>query len=452
MNGIGNHMKHFVQDKIRMLAAVPALLFIMAGSVTVPLFMQLTLPPDGSGTMDSVDIWVAPDPSQSIVFVTDKSRDCLEMHNPVSNTFIGRLGSTGTGPGELQRPNGVAVAYRVSTTSGVKDAVFTVERDNHRVSAFSLPDQNFIGSFGAADLKKPYGIAVHKNGSQLQTWITDVRSGNDRVYVYDIHAGGSGITASLNFFFDVPATLESIVIDSTNQRALICDEGSGMDVMVYDLNGNFIQRFGTGLFVDDPEGIDIYDLGNGAGYIVVSDQNASPTEFEVFDRQTFQHLGAFSGPTRGTDGIAICQFALPNLPQGSFYALHSDKYVHVYDWADIASAMNLSIHVINGATGLEREAPGLPEKSEMIRAYPNPFNPQTTIRYRVDAPAPVRLDVYDVRGRKVKSLVNRRQPAGDYSLRWNGTNAVNEPAASGIYFLRLRVGQQIVSQKVLLQK
>ncbi len=445
--------RNFKSRPLTLWGVIIALVFIMAVQVTVPLFMRLVRPPDGNGTLDSVEIWVAPDPAQSIVYITDKSRDCLEMHDPITNTFLGRLGSSGSGPGELNRPNGVAVAYGVSTASGTRDVVFVVERDNKRVSAFSIPNHQFLGSFGSGDLKKPYGIALYRQGNQLQTWITDVRSGNDRVVVFDISPGGSGITGSLNFYFEVPAKLESIVIDSLYQRALICKEGSNSKVLVYDLNGNYQQSFGDGLFVGDAEGIALYRLENGGGYIIVSDQNASPTEFEVFDRQTFQHLGHFTGETHGTDGVAICQFALPNLPNGSFYALHSDRTVDIYDWADIASALNLSIYVFNGTpTAIRPGREVSPTSPELVSNYPNPFNPATTIRYKVPKGSVVQLTVYDVRGKQIKRLVQCYQPAGTYEVMWDGTNGKGHQVASGMYWVRYQAGGSVTTHKILLMR
>ncbi len=322
-----------------------AALALLAVTVSVPIVYETNLPPDGNGTMDSVAIWVAPDPNQSLLFMTDKSRHYLEVHNAVTNTYVGRIGGPGSGNGQLNYPNGVGVAYGVSTGIGLKDIVFAVERDNHRVSAFALPEKTFIGSFGSTQLVEPYGIAFYWQGNQLQAWITDNDGSQDKTYVFDVVSTVTGITGNFNFSFVTAGTLESLVIDPVSQRALLCDEAAG-NVMVYNLQGNFIQRFGVGLFVDDPEGIVIYDTGGGAGYIIVADQNASPTQFEVFDRQTYQHIGNFTGPTTGTDGIALTQRALPNLPSGSFYAIDSDRTTHAYSWAAIANAMGLQIVVI----------------------------------------------------------------------------------------------------------
>jgi hypothetical protein len=82
--------------------------------------------------------------------------------------------------------------------------------------------------------------------------------------------------------------------------------------------------------------------------------------------------------------------------------------------------------------------------------YPNPFNPQTTISYELGASAPVELAVYDIRGRKVRSLVRGEVQAGYQSVTWNGTDDSGRTVASGVYFYRLRVGDKIVTRRMVL--
>lgn len=420
--------------------------------MVVPLFHELDSPPEGNGTIDSVAIWVAPNPAESVLFTTDKSDHTILMHNPSTKKFIGRLGSGGAGAGQLGYPNGVAVGYGVSLNGARIDVLFIVERDNHRVSIFSLPEQKFLGYFGAEDLTEPYGVALYWKGDQLQAWITETDSSPDQVYVYDILPQGESLVGKRAFFFDVAGGLESIAIDPINNRVLLCDESDARNVMVYDLAGNFVQRFGEGLFTIDPEGIALYDLGNGAGYLIITDQNASPTEFEVFDRKTLQWLGNFTGETRGTDGVALTQAALPSLPHGSFYAVHSDKTVHVYDWAAIAGAMNLSTAIKSPRTAVAERKAANPSQFNLLTNHPNPFNPSTTISYRVDHYAPVHLDLYDSLGKQIARLVSKVQPAGEYQVRWDGRTHSGEAAASGVYFVRLTVGNTVYTHTLLLQK
>ncbi|MFA4839991.1 MAG: DUF2334 domain-containing protein [Candidatus Neomarinimicrobiota bacterium] len=79
--------------------------------------------------------------------------------------------------------------------------------------------------------------------------------------------------------------------------------------------------------------------------------------------------------------------------------------------------------------------------------YPNPFNASTTITYSIPKVANICLEVFDQSGRKVAELVNRRQSAGSYSVRWNA-----ERFSSGLYFYRLRMNGQTSTKKCLLVK
>ena len=328
--------------KINLLILLGSFFMLTGMASNVNLFYTTNIPPDGTGSLRSVAVWIAPNPNESILFSSDKSRDTIEMHDPVNNVFLGRFGSTGTDDGELNHPLGLAVAYEVTTTGGIRDVLFVVEKNNGRVSMFSLPDTSFLGHFGTNEIDEPRGIALRWNGSQLQAWITEISGVTDKVFIYNISAGGSGLQGTFNFVFDTPALLEYLVIDSTNQRAYICDEDSS-EVMVYSLTGTPIQTFGKGFFTDDPKGIVLFDNGNGNGFIIVTDEDASPVEFEIFDRKTYTHLGSFSGTTLFSQGSFLLQAPLPNLPNGAFFAPHDNERVHAYDWTDITNAVALNL-------------------------------------------------------------------------------------------------------------
>ncbi len=98
-------------------------------------------------------------------------------------------------------------------------------------------------------------------------------------------------------------------------------------------------------------------------------------------------------------------------------------------------------------------------KTALNQNYPNPFNPSTTIRFQVgtagsvgnsSGKAGVNLSVYDAEGRKVSTLLDRFLAPGEYSARWSGRNSGGKSMASGIYFLRLTVGEKAFSKKIVL--
>ena len=85
--------------------------------------------------------------------------------------------------------------------------------------------------------------------------------------------------------------------------------------------------------------------------------------------------------------------------------------------------------------------------------YPNPFNPQTTIAFSLKERARVRVDVFNVAGQLVKTLLDETRPAGSHQdVRWDGRDAGNRPVASGVYFYRLSAGDFLETRKMVLLK
>jgi hypothetical protein len=78
---------------------------------------------------------------------------------------------------------------------------------------------------------------------------------------------------------------------------------------------------------------------------------------------------------------------------------------------------------------------------------PNPFNPTTTISFELTRPAHATVQIYDVGGARIRSLVSRDLSAGVHQSRWDGTDDQGRPVASGIYFYRLAVDGDIVATR-----
>lgn len=91
---------------------------------------------------------------------------------------------------------------------------------------------------------------------------------------------------------------------------------------------------------------------------------------------------------------------------------------------------------------------GLPKEFGLSQNYPNPFNPSTTIRYALPKAADVSIEVFNILGKRVGSLVNQRKSAGNYTTQFQASNL-----SSGVYFYTLRInGKVLKSQKMLLIK
>jgi hypothetical protein len=100
----------------------------------------------------------------------------------------------------------------------------------------------------------------------------------------------------------------------------------------------------------------------------------------------------------------------------------------------------------------------VPRQFELSQNYPNPFNPKTTIRFKVAAtdgdgsPVPVKLEVFNILGQSVKTLLNERRTPGNYTLEWDGTDAGGSKVSSGIYLYRLTSEQFSVTKKMVFLK
>jgi hypothetical protein len=94
----------------------------------------------------------------------------------------------------------------------------------------------------------------------------------------------------------------------------------------------------------------------------------------------------------------------------------------------------------------------VPTASVLYGNYPNPFRPSTRISFAIPADAYVRVSVFDVRGRHVRTLADDVFEAGPHDLPWDGTNWADEPVASGVYFYRLEAGARSHVGKMILMR
>jgi hypothetical protein len=96
------------------------------------------------------------------------------------------------------------------------------------------------------------------------------------------------------------------------------------------------------------------------------------------------------------------------------------------------------------------ESEVLPAELSLGQNYPNPFNPATNIRFSLPAASDVRLEIFDIMGRRVAILLNEKLNAGAYSVRWDGVDGDGSPMASGVYLYRLTTDNGTRQEKMTL--
>ncbi|OVE79304.1 hypothetical protein BVY01_02880 [bacterium I07] len=101
-------------------------------------------------------------------------------------------------------------------------------------------------------------------------------------------------------------------------------------------------------------------------------------------------------------------------------------------------------------TTVDETEPDFPINRLLIDNYPNPFNPATVIQYNLPKHSSVEIDIYDVLGRKVKTLFNTQQSSGLHSIIWDATNDQGEGVAAGVYICQIKTNNKMKSRKMLL--
>ena len=101
--------------------------------------------------------------------------------------------------------------------------------------------------------------------------------------------------------------------------------------------------------------------------------------------------------------------------------------------------------------GPDQDAPA-PALVTDLTSRPNPFNPVTTVLFKLTEPSRVTLHIYDTRGALVRTLRDEALSAGEYSTKWNGRDDAGRAVATGIYFARLVAGDHRATMKLVLLK
>jgi outer membrane protein assembly factor BamB len=125
-----------------------------------------------------------------------------------------------------------------------------------------------------------------------------------------------------------------------------------------------------------------------------------------------------------------------------------DTYGNLY----VCSGRKLYAIGPGGVSGIADNASEQPARDVFLHNYPNPFNPETTIRFQLPEDELLELTIHNLQGQMVRTLVNEVVPAGMHSAIWNGRDSNGNRASSGIYFYKLKAGELLRVRKMILLK
>ena len=318
-------------------------------------FGAVTIQPDfevhGQGlNVDSIAFWEAPEPADTLMFVTAKKNQLVEIWK---YPFVENEQPSIEGIFKTSNVNGIVMDQR-------SDLLYTSQaKDSSAVYVFSIsnvaPYWELKETFAGPDLgsEPNQDILYHGNG---ETWLYITDSEKD-VYIWNVDPLLESAPPELIGDFTALdlISLETILADDYYQVIYIPDENGRAGVFAYYPDGKpYMQSTihklgGDKIFQSDEEGILLYRClsttgdDTGRGLIVVADQEKDQTDFEFFDRQTWVHLGTLQiEGVSNTDGIASTQQPLPDYPLGIFAAINDDETTIGVGWDVVLSATRLS--------------------------------------------------------------------------------------------------------------
>jgi hypothetical protein len=306
------------------------------GSVTIGTG-DIAFAVNGVGSnVDTIAFWEASDPTQSLMFVTSKSANVVEVWKYPFQSSSDQLSAiTGNSCMNTSGTNGV-------TVNQDSDLLYVTTRYGNRVCVFNLPSLSLkqtIATGASSSWDEPNLALLKTTSGQTRLYVS---YSNGDVYIFDANSG-----SSLGNF--KATDIETMWGDNYYQKVYIPTESGSAGIRIYSPTGSLESVFGSSSdYQNDEEGIWVYSCpsngigDNGEGVVVVSDQT-SPTQFEFYNRKTKQHLGniVISG-VGGTDGIAFTQQSSPAYPKGIFAAIDSDTSTVGVRWDVILSRTGLT--------------------------------------------------------------------------------------------------------------
>lgn len=213
------------------------------------------------------------------------------------------------------------------------------------------------------------------------------------------------------------------------------DEGNSISLFEFDIDGNTLQS--SKITPTERTMIQAMHYGSDSSLWLVGNLFGNGTVVAKFD--SYLDLSMFT------------QVGNSDFFAGDF--IYQDNYGYIYI-AGRYSQNNIYFMKLmeTMATGITENELIIPMTPFLAQNYPNPFNLSTQIKYSVTRSSQVSLEIINILGRKIKTIVETTQPAGIYLTTWDGTDDNGNIVSSGIYFYRIKIDDFIESKKMLLLK
>jgi Flagellar hook capping protein len=144
--------------------------------------------------------------------------------------------------------------------------------------------------------------------------------------------------------------------------------------------------------------------------------------------------------------------AVSLLETAGYQSITCDWMVFATDGQDTTASAEIRTITIDARPVLSTDELAIPEVFALHQNYPNPFNPTTTIKYDLPQAQNVQVMIYDIMGRKVRTLVNEFQDIGYRTIQWNAADDFGRPVSAGMYVYTIQAGDFRQVKKMVLLK
>ncbi len=368
-------------------------------------------------------VFAIPNPTRlnNVLLIPEWNTDSIYKFDPYNGTPLGsfcKVPVAGSPKNAIQGPDG-----NVYVSDQVADAVYIFDT---------------LGAY----------LGTYADASDGLDNIRGIAFRGDHLFVCCYHGTASlrvvkEFSAPHTFFRNFIATYSGIdpfdILFLPDGRALFADAGTSDKIALHDTNGAYLSTV-YGRSGQWPQQLQTDPLLPGAFLSCLWDAD-SIIDFDLNGTIVAAcTLTYIKGVYRLGDStlLATCNRGMYkiNSVTGTYTLLNTVtgwQYIELYS---------------RGSGILENKVNVLP-LIQNISVYPNPFVSQTAIRYSLNANENVRLSVYDVSGKLVRTLVNHEQPLGNYSIIWDGRDNREEKIGSGIYFIAISTGKESWQYKII---
>ncbi|MBN8568101.1 MAG: T9SS type A sorting domain-containing protein [Ignavibacteria bacterium] len=333
-------------------------------------------------------------------------------------------------PSQLGSPKQALQTYnnKIVVSDQITDGVFMFDTSGTFNRLFAP-----AGGINNAILDNLRGIAFRPNKNLLVT----VGSGTSQNTIQQFDTAG----VSIGTFISTNVNSPFDILFRTND-ILVSNSSGNNDVTKYNLDGSFNSVFITNSTLGFAQGIQKLPNGN----ITVCAFNGTGTGLQIYDSAGV-YINTLTGVTgnRGSWRLPSGNFLVTN--GGGIHEINGTTGTLIRTISASANFQFFGLYDPDLLVGVTPVQNTIASEYKLYNNYPNPFNPETNIRYSIPKKDFVSIKIYNSIGKEVSSYVNKIQEAGVYEIKFNANNLT-----SGVYYYKLTTNEFSETQKMILLK